>query len=29
MDDDDDCASVPAENPTDEEGIDLEIDDLE
>jgi hypothetical protein len=31
-DDDDDCASVPAENPedlTDEEGIDLDVDDLD
>jgi hypothetical protein len=31
-DDDDDCASVSAENPedlTDEEGIDLDVDDLD
>jgi hypothetical protein len=31
-DDDDDCASVPAQNPedlTDEEGIDLDVDDLD
>jgi hypothetical protein len=31
-DDDDDCASVPAEIPedlTDEEGIDLDVDDLD
>jgi hypothetical protein len=31
-DDDDDSASVPAENPedlTDEEGIDLDVDDLD
>jgi hypothetical protein len=32
MDDDDDCASVPAEDPedlTDEEGIDLDVDEFD